>query len=595
MSGSGKDDFFGKILDSSGGDNQAEHETDHTGGAPNPTEQEHQTGLNPLDLLGLPPAQRDLINWLSRRKQARFGEIQAALDIDAAELTSILTTLKSERHVRDALIDGEIYYRVMFAGKVSRAARGLPDNIWERVDLDNTVFLREIPLFRGIPDAELREIANKLEARQYRRNEVIVWQGALDEGVYFIKSGIVGLTRLSPDRRESQILTYLKQGDLLGEYRLLFEKNITASATATALSEVNVLVMHRDDVMGILKRHPSAAIELIQMLAQRLLAADTKTDHRTHTTTLSLIFGSMPGVGSSVVGNALAMKLAQVTGNSVVYTEHPVPHRLPAQFSGLSDAELYSHPGGYDLFVPRSLSGVPAAVRITLVMERLMNTYRHIVVRVAGPLDETVNYLLERAAQIVIVTTPDPAAQNQYVTLNRQLKIAIRPENTLLYTVHNRARSDLADVPSPMVSDFDLPWFETLPPPEQWARGSLPAPLDNVVSTLAHRVGRTNQIGIYIPLQVPGNRAVDTYPLVTRTLDLLGQLFGRATGYPMYTKKASDLAGASGEEIYLVQTFVTKTDMDQHLGKVLAYVEQIKTELDQEAMALEVNHNIMLV
>ncbi len=47
--------------------------------------------------------------------------------------------------------------------------------------------------------------------------------------------------------------------------------------------------------------------------------------------------------------------------------------------------------------------------------------------------------------------------------------------------------------------------------------------------------------------------------------------------------------------INVVQTFVTKSDIDRHLGDVLAFVEQLKTDLNQEAMALEINHNIMLV
>ncbi len=589
------DDLLGKILGSPGRSDKPEGNHERPGGSAEPGEGESQTGLNPLDLLGLPPAQRDLVNWLSRRKQAQFSEIQEALALDAPQLTSVLNALKKARHIQEALIGGEVYFRVVFAGKVSRAARGLPESIWERVDLDNTVFLREIPLFRGLSDSELREISNQLEARQYRRNEVILWQGGLDESVYFIKSGIVGLTRLLPERSESQILAYLKQGDLLGEYRLLFEKNITASATATALSEVNVLVMHRDDVMLLLKRYPSAAIELVQMLAQRLLAADTRSREQTHTATLSLVFGAAAGVGATVIGNALAMKLAQVTEHTVAYTEHPVPHDLLAQFGAPASAELYSHPGGYDIFVPHGLSGVPVSVRATLVIERLMNNYQHIVMSITSPIDETVSYLLERATQIVVVTSPLPEVENQYTNLNKRLKIIIRPENTNLYTIYNRTQSDQAQLPVPEAADFDLPWFDTFPPLNRWERGSLPAPIDTAVTALANRLGRTNQIGIYIPLELSNRAGVNTFPYVERTIDMLGQLFGRATGYPTYNETDSDVAGKSGEKIYLVQTYVTKTDMDQHLGKVLAFVEQIKTELDQDAMALEVNHNIMLV
>jgi CRP/FNR family transcriptional regulator len=595
---SGKDDLFGKILGSAGQGDDSDPSTMSSGSPHDKPETDGQTGLNPLDLLGLPPAQRDLINWLSRRKQAQFDEIREALALDPVQLTEVLSALKAARHVQEALINGKIFYRVVFAGKVSRAARGLPESIWERVDLDNTVFLRQIPLFQGLPDGTLRDIADTLEERPYRRNEVILWQGDVGEGIYFIKSGIVGITRLSPDQHETEISTYLNQGDLLGEYRLLFEQNITASATATALSEVEVLVMKREDVLSLLKDHPSAAIELVQMLAQRLLAAKTQANDKTRPmAALSLVLGIAPGVGCTTVGSALALKLAQVTQSSVVYTEHPTPQRLPDQFGFAPEAELYTHSSGYNIFVPRGLSGVPAAVRATLVMDRLMSNYTHSVVGVTGPIDETVNYMLERASQVVMVVSSEPEVWSQFKAMSKLLKLAIRPERTSLYVVYNRANQNFAhvDPPEPALIAFDLPWFGTLPAFGQRSPASLPSPLAKMVTTLANRLGRTNQIGIYIPTRLHNKPDVDMSAYVQRTLGFLEQMFGSATGYPVTREADSDPAGVTGERIQLVQTFVTQADMDRHLGSVLAFVERIKSDLDQEAMALEVNQNVMLV
>lgn len=56
-------------------------------------------GLSPLDILSLPPAQRELVNWLARRKQARFGEIQQALTQDPEQVERTLSALQEAGYV----------------------------------------------------------------------------------------------------------------------------------------------------------------------------------------------------------------------------------------------------------------------------------------------------------------------------------------------------------------------------------------------------------------------------------------------------------------------------------------------------------------
>ena len=587
MSGSDKDDLLDRFLRSPHRGSKRQE----TSPASSETEDDQPKGLNPLDLLGLPPAQRDLINWLSRRKQARFDEIQEALGVETTQLTTVLTELRAARHIQEALISGEIFYRVVFGGKVSRAARGLPDGIWERVDLDDTVFLRQVSIFRGLSEHDLREVSNKLDARRYRRNEVILWQGGLGEGVYFIKSGIVGITRLSPDKRDTQILTYLKQGDLMGEYGLLFEQNIAASATATALSEVDVLVMKREDLLELLKQHPSAAIELVQLLAQRLLTINAQMDRHHRRNSLCLVFGVDPGAGCTTIGSVLALKLAQLTQNSTVYTEHPVPTRLSTQFEFTPETEVFAHPGGYDILVPYRLSGVPPAVRTTLVMDRLMNNYANIVVGLSGTIDETVIYMLERADQVVVVTPPDAQAWEKLDALLTRLRAVISSEKTSLSVVCNRSKPAYVGVKECGPVDFDVPLLDTLPSLAEQTHHNLPKPLADTTAVLADRLGRTNQIGVYIP----ASPTAGTRTHVDQAVALLGKLFGTLPDYPMSVETKGRQAGLSGESITIVQTYVTKSDMDQYLGSLLEYIEKLKTELGQEVIALEINHNIMLV
>ncbi len=237
--------------------------------------------------------------------------------------------------------------------------------------------------------------------------------------------------------------------------------------------------------------------------------------------------------------------------------------------------------------MPQGLSGLPLAVRTTIVMERLADNYAHVVVGVTGEIDETVIYMLERAAQAVLVVTPEQTAWDRLNTLRLRLKTAVHPEKTSLLVVCNRPDAKYRAVETPGTAHIDIPWIETMPPLEQ--RSSLPLGLSEAAITLANRLGRTNQIGIYIPAKE------DARPYVDQTVAFLSKFFGSAAGYPTSSVSDKEPVGMAGDKIYLVQTYVTKIDMDRHLGDVLAYVEKLKTELGQEVMALEVNRNVMLV
>jgi hypothetical protein len=228
-------------------------------------------------------------------------------------------------------------------------------------------------------------------------------------------------------------------------------------------------------------------------------------------------------------------------------------------------------------------------------MERLSNQYANIVIGVSGPVDESVIYLLDQADQVVLVTAPDKESWEQSEALRARLNAMIHPEKTNFCAVCVRTDAQADALALPGGVDFDIRWSSALPPLGQLSHGNLPEPLRQVAITLADQLGRSNQIGIFIPAQIETNLALDTMPFVDRTVGFLAQLFGTAPEYPSHFTPESVQSGTVAERIHIVQTYVTKSDIDRHLVDVLTFVEKLKTELGQEVMALEVNHNIMLV
>jgi hypothetical protein len=116
-----------------------------------------------------------------------------------------------------------------------------------------------------------------------------------------------------------------------------------------------------------------------------------------------------------------------------------------------------------------------------------------------------------------------------------------------------------------------------------------------MVRSLADRLGRTNQVSIFIPTTIDVTQAVDTGDYVDRALAFLGQRFGGATTTQARGVWNSSEAGLVGETIHIVRSYATQNDLDKHLQSILDYVGALKVELRQEAMAVEINQQLMLI
>ena len=114
---------------------------------------------------------------------------------------------------------------------------------------------------------------------------------------------------------------------------------------------------------------------------------------------------------------------------------------------------------------------------------------------------------------------------------------------------------------------------------------------------LADRLGRTNQIGIYIPTTTDVDQEIDTSGYIQKTITFLGEIFGgaMASSSEAHGVWNSEEVGLVSETIHIVRTFVTQAELDRYLGDVLEYIERLKFVLRQEAMALEVNQKLMLI
>lgn len=559
-------------------------------------------GLNPLDLLALPQAQRDLINWLSRQKQATLSQIQTGLNSTPQDTAQTIRALKQAGYLREALVEGQLQYRVAFSGKISRAAQNLPEAIWARVDLDSSAFLKTIPLFRDLPPEVFKEVLSKLEPRSYRRNEVILWQGEPNSTVRFVKSGIVGTTHFNPHDAKKQILSYVKQGEILGFYALQAGHVQSSPVTASALSEVEVLAMKREDLFELIEKHHVASLALNQMLVQRVINLANRPD--TEESLLALVIGGGEGYGVTTLGSALALTLAKTSGQPAVYSEYPTSDKLPDAFGFSATDKVHTHPAGYQVKVLENAPGLPPAVRATLILDELRGEYPNVVLGLSGEFDDSMAYLVERADQVMIITMPNPESWKKVSALVSRLKNNLSPEHSRVYIVVNRPRKAQTDQILYGQADLELPHMPTLPSLSEHRQENLPPHMTKVMQALADRLGRTSRITIYIPKRIEDVTSteaekpmLDTAPQVQKTLNFLAEVFKESPAIRDESQRLTSTgdSGIISETIYTVRSYVTQAELDKHLDAVLEFVAMLKGQLNQDALAIEVNHKFMLI
>jgi len=129
--------------------------------------------------------------------------------------------------------------------------------------------LRQIPYFRALRIARLRELAAALRVRNYNRSEVIFRKGDESEGLCIVLRGGVRTVLTSPEGRQ-QILKRFGPGRTFGDVSVFDNERQPADAVAIADSEIAVIP--RAELLDLLRSNPDAAIEVIGLFASRLRA-----------------------------------------------------------------------------------------------------------------------------------------------------------------------------------------------------------------------------------------------------------------------------------------------------------------------------------
>ncbi|MET0953986.1 MAG: Crp/Fnr family transcriptional regulator, partial [Aeromicrobium sp.] len=144
--------------------------------------------------------------------------------------------------------------------------------------------LRQAPLFSGLDDEVAGALESSMASASLRRGEILFSEGDDGNQLYIVTEGKIKLGRTSPDGREN-LLAILGPGQMFGE--LSFFDPGPRSATATAVTDVELKSLGHEALSPVLNAHPDVAHALLNQLAGRL--------RRTNEVVGDLVFSDVPG------------------------------------------------------------------------------------------------------------------------------------------------------------------------------------------------------------------------------------------------------------------------------------------------------------
>jgi len=104
-----------------------------------------------------------------------------------------------------------------------------------------------------------------MELASYRAGDTIVVEGEYTSDAYVLERGSVEVYLAGPPERRLRVL---RSGEIFGEMALITEQ--PRSASVRALEDVEVRVIHRDDLLVIWQHDPGALLPVLKVLCERV-------------------------------------------------------------------------------------------------------------------------------------------------------------------------------------------------------------------------------------------------------------------------------------------------------------------------------------
>jgi CRP/FNR family transcriptional regulator, cyclic AMP receptor protein len=140
---------------------------------------------------------------------------------------------------------------------------------------ENKAFLRRVPLFQSLNEAQLDVLATGSLRRNYPRGRTIVAEGEPSQSLYILLSGRAKVQRSDSEGKEV-ILAVIGPGEFFGEMSLIDDS--PRSASVITLESSDFMAINKDNFKAMLLQNNDIGMQIMRGLVRRLREADKKIE-----------------------------------------------------------------------------------------------------------------------------------------------------------------------------------------------------------------------------------------------------------------------------------------------------------------------------
>ena len=105
----------------------------------------------------------------------------------------------------------------------------------------------------------------------------------------------------------------------------------------------------------------------------------------------------------------------------------------------------------------------------------------------------------------------------------------------------------------------------------------------------------SSRITLYVPATINTKEEIDNSLHVDRAASLFSECFGGSTSTPALGYWMSNTQGLIKEKTTIVFAYCSDSDLQKNIDKIVEFCEQLKKEMSQEAIALEINGEMYFI
>jgi CRP-like cAMP-binding protein len=136
-----------------------------------------------------------------------------------------------------------------------------PDRQAKQID-----FLKSVPLFASLSEANLIQLAEDFQSRNFRKGDIIFHQGDESQLLYVLVTGKVRVFHITPNGEETTVNIMTRQ-QVLGEFAVIDGQ--PRSATVQAISNCTLIGLRREKFLHYIDTMPGLGLAMCRLLVSK--------------------------------------------------------------------------------------------------------------------------------------------------------------------------------------------------------------------------------------------------------------------------------------------------------------------------------------